>query len=100
MIHGLTATALIFAVDEIRQFPAMSRVHFMERSVNPSFLPPWGKTAAEVSGLVSCAEWTGVTLKTLLDEAGLKPQAKWIIAEGVDGANDTQQRAQSDGGRK
>ncbi|KAB0559452.1 molybdopterin-dependent oxidoreductase, partial [Pseudomonas palleroniana] len=41
---------------------------------------------AEVSGLVSCAEWTGVTLKTLLDEAGLKPQAKWIIAEGADGA--------------
>ncbi|WP_411387230.1 sulfite dehydrogenase [Pseudomonas sp. MPB03] len=85
-IHGLTETALIFTVDEIRQFPAVSRVHFMECSGNPSFLPPWGKTAAEVSGLVSCAEWTGVPLKTLLDEAGLKPQAKWIIAEGADGA--------------
>ncbi|WLG70362.1 sulfite dehydrogenase [Pseudomonas brassicacearum] len=86
VIHGLTENALIFTVDEIRQFPAVSRVHFMECSGNPSFLPPWGKTAAEVSGLVSCAEWTGVTLKTLLDEAGLKPQAKWIIAEGADGA--------------
>ncbi|QVN04492.1 sulfite dehydrogenase [Pseudomonas rhodesiae] len=86
MIHGLTETALIFTVDEIRQFPSVSRVHFMECSGNPSFLPPWGKTAAEVSGLVSCAEWTGVTLRTLLDEAGLKPQAKWIIAEGADGA--------------
>jgi sulfane dehydrogenase subunit SoxC len=86
MIHGLTETALIFTMDEIRQFPAVSRVHFMECSGNPSFLPPWGKTAAEVSGLVSCAEWTGVTLRTLLDEAGLKPEAKWIIAEGADGA--------------
>ncbi|WP_249746372.1 sulfite dehydrogenase [Pseudomonas rhodesiae] len=86
VIHGLTENALIFTVDEIRQFPAVSRVHFMECSGNPSFLPPWGKTAAEVSGLVSCAEWTGVTLKTLLDETGLKPQAKWIIAEGADGA--------------
>lgn len=86
MLHGLTETALIFTMDEIRQFPAVSRVHFMECSGNPSFLPPWGKTAAEVSGLVSCAEWTGVTLKTLLDEAGLKPEAKWIIAEGADGA--------------
>lgn len=86
MIHGLTETALILSVDEIRQFPAVSRVHFMECSGNPSFLPPWGKTAAEVSGLVSCAEWTGVTLKTLLDEVGLKPKAKWIIAEGADGA--------------
>jgi sulfane dehydrogenase subunit SoxC len=37
-------------------------------------------------GLVSCAEWTGVTLKTLLDEAGLLPSAKWIIAEGADAA--------------
>jgi len=86
MIHGLTETALIFTVDEIRQFPAVSRVYFMECSGNPSFLPPWGKTAAEVSGLVSCAEWTGVTLRTLLNEAGLKPEAKWIIAEGADGA--------------
>ena len=86
MIHGLTETALIFTVDEIRQLPAVSRVYFMECSGNPSFLPPWGKTAAEVSGLVSCAEWTGVTLRTLLDEAGLKPEAKWIIAEGADGA--------------
>ncbi|RMT95933.1 hypothetical protein ALP39_200453 [Pseudomonas marginalis pv. marginalis] len=73
-------------MDEIRQFPAVSRVHFMECSGNPSFLPPWGKTAAEVSGLVSCAEWAGVTLKTLLDGASLKPEAKWIIAEGADGA--------------
>ena len=86
MIHGLIETALIFTMDEIRQFPAVSRVHFMECSGNPSFLPPWGKTAAEVSGLVSCAEWTGVSLKTLLDEADLKPEAKWIIAEGADGA--------------
>ncbi|WP_458127690.1 molybdopterin-dependent oxidoreductase [Pseudomonas sp. Z2-11] len=73
-------------MDEIRQFPAVSRVHFMECSGNPSFLPPWGKTAAEVSGLVSCAEWAGVALKTLLDEASLKPEAKWNIAEGADGA--------------
>lgn len=86
VVHGLTETALVFTVDEIRQFPAVSRIHFIECSGNPSFLPPWGKTAAEVSGLVSCAEWVGVPLKTLLDEAGLKAEAKWVIAEGADGA--------------
>jgi sulfane dehydrogenase subunit SoxC len=37
-------------------------------------------------GLVSCAEWTGVKLSTLLDEAGVEPTAKWILAEGADAA--------------
>ena len=32
----------------------------------------------------SCAEWAGVPLATLLDEAGVDPSAKWIIAEGAD----------------
>lgn len=86
VIHGLTDTALLFTLDELRQFPAVSRIHFIECSGNPSFLPPWGKTAAEVAGLVSCAEWTGVPLKALLHAAGLKPEAKWIVAEGADGA--------------
>lgn len=86
MIHGLVRTPTVFNVDEIRQFPAESRIHFIECSGNPKFVAPWGKTAAEVSGLVSCAEWTGVPLKTLLEHVGLDPKAKWIVAEGADGA--------------
>jgi sulfane dehydrogenase subunit SoxC len=35
-------------------------------------------------GLASCAEWTGVRLSTLLDETGIDPKAKWLIAEGAD----------------
>ena len=38
-------------------------------------------------GLVSCAEWTGVKLSTLLDETGIDPKAKWFIAEGADAAH-------------
>lgn len=86
MIHGLVAAPLLLSVNEVRQFPSVSRIHFIECAGNPSFLPPWGKTAAEVAGLVSCAEWTGVPLRTLLDEVGLQPRAKWVIAEGADGA--------------
>ena len=37
-------------------------------------------------GMVHCVEYTGVPLKFLLDEAGLKPNAKWILAEGADAA--------------
>lgn len=89
MIHGLVERPLVFDVAELRQFPSYSRIYFMECSGNPSFLPPYGKTAAEVAGLVSCAEWTGVPLKTLLEHAGLKSSAKWIVAEGADGASMT-----------
>lgn len=86
MIHGLTQQPMIFTMDEIRQFPSVSRIYFLECSGNPSFLPPYGKTAAEVAGLVSGAQWTGVPLRTVLDHVGLKPGASWIIAEGADGA--------------
>jgi sulfane dehydrogenase subunit SoxC len=34
--------------------------------------------------MVSCAEWTGVLLSTLLKECGLKGSAKWFVAEGAE----------------
>lgn len=86
MVHGLTQKSMIFTMDEIRQFPSISRIYFLECSGNPSFLPPYGNTAAEVAGLVSGAQWTGVLLRTVLEYLGLKPAAKWIVAEGADGA--------------
>ncbi|BAO93141.1 sulfite dehydrogenase [Caballeronia cordobensis] len=89
MLHGLVERPLIFSVDELRQFPSESHTYFIECSGNPSFLPPYGRTAAEVAGLMSCAQWTGVPLKTLLSRAGLKRSAKWVIAEGADGASMT-----------
>ncbi len=86
MIHGLVERPLIFTMEELRQFPCISPTYFLECSGNPNFLPPYGKTAGEVAGLVSCAQWTGVPLKTLLAHVGLKANAKWIVAEGADGA--------------
>jgi sulfane dehydrogenase subunit SoxC len=34
--------------------------------------------------MTSCAEWTGVLLSTLLEEAGVKDGGSWIVAEGVE----------------
>ena len=45
---------------------------------------PVQATAQALHGLVSNAEWTGVPLSILLDEAGVDPNAKWVIAEGAD----------------
>src|SRR5437773_1288479 len=39
-----------------------------------------------IHGLVKCAEWTGVKLSVLLQEAGVDPKATWILAEGADAA--------------
>ena len=36
--------------------------------------------------MVHCVQYTGVPLKLLLEQAGVKPNAKWILAEGADAA--------------
>src|SRR5207237_10216026 len=40
--------------------------------------------APALRGLASRCGWTGVLLSTLLDEVGIDPKAKWMIAEGAD----------------
>jgi len=86
MLHGLVDRPLIFTMEDIRRFPSESRIHFIECSGNPVYTKPYGKTASDLVGLLSCAEWTGVSLKLVLQEAGLRPQAKWLVAEGADAA--------------
>ncbi len=86
MLHGLVKNPLIFTVDDLRRLPSVSRIHFLECSGNPVYTQPYGKTASDLVGLVSCGEWTGVSVKLLLEEAGLSPGAKWVMAEGADAA--------------
>jgi sulfane dehydrogenase subunit SoxC len=86
MLHGLVDKPLIFTMDDIRRFPSESHIYFLECSGNPTYKKPYGKTASDLVGLLSCAEWTGVSLKLVLQEAGLQPGAKWVIAEGADAA--------------
>src|SRR5438552_11304733 len=64
-----------------------SRVAFIECGGNGLQLyqkDPAALNVQALHGLVSCAEWTGVKLSVLLDEAGVDPAAKWILAEGAD----------------
>jgi sulfane dehydrogenase subunit SoxC len=86
VLHGLVEKPLIFTMEDIRRFPSQSRIHFLECSGNPVYTKPYGKTASDLVGLLSCAEWTGVSLKLVLQEAGVKPEAKWVVAEGADAA--------------
>jgi sulfane dehydrogenase subunit SoxC len=86
LIHGLVEQPLVYTVEDLKRFPAVSRVHFVECSGNGGSeytLSP-GATAQQSHGLASCSEWTGVPVKTLLAEVKVKPEAKWAIAEGAD----------------
>ena len=87
VIHGLVKQPLVFTLDALHRYPMVSRMAFVECGGNsaPLFSPePIQATAQALHGLVSCAEWTGVMLSTLLEEAGIDPKAKWLIAEGAD----------------
>ncbi|MGG5809998.1 sulfite dehydrogenase [Falsiroseomonas sp. CW058] len=88
MLHGLVERPLIFTMDDLRRFPSESRIHFLECSGNSS--SEWRRSPIHsvqlAHGLISCCEWTGVRLRTLLEEAGVKPGAAWLLAEGADAA--------------
>lgn len=86
MIHGMVDRPLMLTVADIKRLPSTSRVHFVECSGNSG--SEWSAKGApdvmRAHGLASCCEWTGVSLKLLLEEAGLKREAKWLVAEGAD----------------
>ena len=85
-IHGLVDRPLVLTMDEIKRLPSVSRIHFLECGGNSG--GEWGARPGpdvqRACGLASCSEWTGVPLRLLLDEVGLKPAAAWLIAEGAD----------------
>jgi sulfane dehydrogenase subunit SoxC len=87
VIHGLVKRPLEFSVETLSRYPMISRTTFVECGGNsaPMFSPePLQETVQALHGLASCAEWTGVKLSTLLEETGVDPRAKWLIAEGAD----------------
>jgi sulfane dehydrogenase subunit SoxC len=88
MIHGLVRRPMIFTMDDLVRFPSVSRIHFIECSGNGSreWRNPFGKSVQISHGLLSCCEWTGVLLSTLLEEVGVQPEGRWVLAEGADAA--------------
>ena len=89
VINGMVRQPLVYEYGDLLKYPMVSKVYFIECSgngrSNTQGLP--GGTAQSIHGLVSCSEWTGISLSTLLDEAGVQSGASWIAAVGADAAS-------------
>jgi sulfane dehydrogenase subunit SoxC len=87
-VHGMVERPKKYSVADIRRFPSVSRTMFIECSGNG--LTEWTKanlkTVQGTHGLTSTSEWTGVPLALVLEQSGVKPGAKWVLAEGADAA--------------
>src|SRR5512147_975984 len=73
IIHGLIGQPWAFTLDDLKRFPAISRLAFIECSGNSAieWRTPTGLTVQQTHGLTSTCEWTGVALKTVLREVGV-----------------------------
>jgi sulfane dehydrogenase subunit SoxC len=88
LIHGMVEKPMVFTLADLKRFPSVSRIAFLECSGNFRT----GKetmTPQDICGLTSQSEWTGVSVATLFREVGLNAKASWFLAEGSDAAKMT-----------
>jgi sulfane dehydrogenase subunit SoxC len=88
MLHGLVDKPLIFTLDDIKRMPRVNRPYFCECAANSGM--EWRGAQLNgcqyTHGMVHSVMYTGVPLKTLLNEAGIRTNAKWLLLEGGDSA--------------
>ena len=96
MVHGGDETLVkkphVFTMDELMRLPSVSRFHFVECGANSSI--EWGNVAVPTvqytHGMLSCSEFTGVPLRTVLELCGADfKRGRFLLAEGADGSGMT-----------
>jgi sulfane dehydrogenase subunit SoxC len=89
LLHGLVDRPLNFTLADLRRLPSVTRTYFLECSGNGRNgyrSPQREMSPQQIDGMTANLEWTGVQLATLLGEAGIRPEARWVLAEGGDAA--------------
>ncbi|MCG2578586.1 sulfite dehydrogenase [Dechloromonas sp. XY25] len=89
---SLLKKSKVYTMDELMRLPSVSRIHFIECGANTGL--EWGNVAVPTvqytHGMLSCSEFTGVPLKTLLEDCGVDyKKARYVLAEGADGSSMT-----------
>ncbi len=88
MINGLVDKPLVFTMEDIKRMPRVNKIYFLECAANSGM--EWRGAQLNgcqfTHGMIHNVMYTGVSLKLLLEEAGLKPNAKWLMLEGGDAA--------------
>ncbi|MCG6904775.1 MAG: sulfite dehydrogenase [Rhodobacter sp.] len=86
MINGMVDRPLIFTYADLERFPRENHVYFCECAANSGM--EWAGAqlngAQFTHGMIHNMEYTGVPLRSLLEEAGLQTAGKWIFVEGAD----------------
>ena len=90
-IFGMVDRPVTFTMEELMDMPSVSRFHTVECNSNGTTghknrLKPWA-TPGDVYGELSCSEWTGVPLKTLMEMVGVKKGASWFWAQSAEEFN-------------
>ena len=92
MVNGLVEQPRVFTMDELMRLPSVSRIHFIECGANSAM--EWANSAVPsvqyTHGMLSCSEFTGVKLSTLLEMCGADTKrGRYVLAEGADGSSMT-----------
>jgi sulfane dehydrogenase subunit SoxC len=91
MINGLVDTPLVFTMEDLMRFPRENHLYFLECAANTGM--EWRGAQLNgcqfTHGMVHNVMYSGVKLKHILAEAGLKGNAKWLLPEGADASHMT-----------
>jgi len=87
IIHGLVDRPLSFSLDALARYQTVSSIQFLECAGNSLRMlapEPLQISCSLLHGLVAASEWGGIPLSALLEETGVKPSARWLVASGGD----------------
>jgi sulfane dehydrogenase subunit SoxC len=91
MINGLVDKPLVFTMADLMRFPRENHVYFLECAANSGM--EWRGAQLNgcqfTHGMIHNVMYTGVPLRLLLAEAGVKTAGKWLLAEGADASGMT-----------
>jgi len=78
ILHGLVDKPLMLTLADLKRFPRVNRIYFLECAANTGM--EWHGAQLNgcqyTHGMVHCVQYTGVPLRILLEQAGLKTNAK------------------------